>query len=283
MVGLATMFGANHVAARIAFDHGTSVSAAVVVRSGCTALVLLALLHVQGERSALPAPTMARAVALGVLVAVQSFCLYSAVARIPVALALLAFNTCPLLFVLLSWATDGQRPPRHIVIVIPLALAGLAFALDVVGNLEAVAGQWARIGAGVAFALTASATFAVVLLLTNRWLKDVDARVRTLLTMATTAVVVLVAGAAARSLALPNDSEGWVGLALLTLLYGIAITIMFSVMTRLASPATTVALNFEPIAAMILAWLVLGQTVTPAQIGGALLVIGAIVLLGLKR
>jgi len=30
---------------------------------------------------------------VGVLIAVQSFCIYSAVARIPVALALLAFNT----------------------------------------------------------------------------------------------------------------------------------------------------------------------------------------------
>ena len=231
----------------------------------------------------MPTPTLARALAIGVLVAVQSFCLYSAVARIPVALALLAFNTFPLLFVLLSWAVGGQHPPRHIVVVIPLALAGLALALDVVGKLEAVAGQWARIGVGVGFALTASASFAVVLLLTNRWLKELDARLRTLLTMATTAVVVLVAGAAARSLALPSDIEGWIGLALLTVLYGTAITVMFNIMTRLASPAMTVALNFEPIAAMILAWPVLGQTVTPTQIGGGLLVIGAIVLLGLKR
>jgi drug/metabolite transporter (DMT)-like permease len=110
-----------------------------------------------------------------------------------------------------------------------------------------------------------------------------DARVRTLLTMATTAVVVLVAGAAARSLSLPSDVEGWIGLAFLTVLYGAAITIMFNIMTRLASPAMTVALNFEPIAAMILAWLVLGQIVTPTQICGGLLVIGAIVLLGFKR
>ena len=34
--------------------------------------------------------------AIGLLVGVQSLCLYSAVARLPVALALLAFNTYPL-------------------------------------------------------------------------------------------------------------------------------------------------------------------------------------------
>src|SRR4051794_4320043 len=37
---LATMFGANHVAARVALDHGVDVLTAVAVRSGTTALVV---------------------------------------------------------------------------------------------------------------------------------------------------------------------------------------------------------------------------------------------------
>lgn len=40
---LGVMFGANHIAARIAFDHGVGLSVAVLVRSGVTALVLLGL------------------------------------------------------------------------------------------------------------------------------------------------------------------------------------------------------------------------------------------------
>ena len=99
---LATMFASNHIAARLAFDHGTSVSAAVGVRSGVTALVMLALLRLQGVSAALPRATLVRGLGIGVLVALQSFCLYSAVARIPVGLALLAFNTFPMLLVLLT-------------------------------------------------------------------------------------------------------------------------------------------------------------------------------------
>ena len=38
---IALMMGANHVAARIAFNHGADVATAVVFRSGTTALVLL--------------------------------------------------------------------------------------------------------------------------------------------------------------------------------------------------------------------------------------------------
>ena len=185
---LASMFASNHIAARLAFDHGTSVSAAVGVRAGVTALVMLVLIRLQRVPAALPRATLVRGLGIGVLVAVQSFCLYSAVARIPVGLALLAFNTFPMLLVLLTWAATGERPPRRALIAIPTALCGLVLALDVVGSAQAIEGRWAVIGTGVGFALGAACSFAVVLFLTTRWLKEVDGRVRTLLMMSTTAV-----------------------------------------------------------------------------------------------
>lgn len=284
LLAIALSFGSNHISARVAFEHGASVTTAVTLRSIFTALFVLALIRLQRIPLALAAGTGGRALLIGCVLAAQSFCLYSAVARIPVALALLAFNTYPLLFVLLSWVVEGERPPRHVGLVVAVALAGLALALDVVGRLDEVAGQWEQIGAGVGFALSAAVTFAVVMVLTNRWLKPVDARLRSMLTMATTALLVTAAGALTDSLALPADGAGWAGLALLTLLYGTGITVLFAVLPRLASPSLTVALNFEPVAALVLAWLLLGQAISPVQVAGALLVVGAIVLLGvLKR
>ena len=41
---IALMMGANHVAARLAFNHGVDVVTAVIVRSGITALVVLLIL-----------------------------------------------------------------------------------------------------------------------------------------------------------------------------------------------------------------------------------------------
>jgi len=280
---LASMFASNHIAARLAFDHGTSVSAAVGVRSGVTALVMLALLRLQGVSAALPRATLARGLGIGVLVALQSFCLYSAVARIPVGLALLAFNTFPMLLVLLTWAATGERPPRRALVAIPVALCGLVLALDVVGSAQAIEGRWAVIGTGVGFALGAACSFAVVLFLTTHWLKQVDGRLRTLLTMGTTAVVVSAIGAATHALALPADGEGWLGLALLTLLYGTAITAIFTVVPRLQAASNTVALNFEPVMALFLGWAILDQAIAPRQIFGAFLVVGAIVYLSTGR
>jgi len=277
---VASIFAANHVAARLAFDHGASVEAAVAVRSGATALVLIALMRMQGISMKLARATLGRGLAIGLLVSVQSYCLYSAVARIPVALALLAFNTYPMLLVLLTWAAGGEHPSRRALVAMPVALLGLALALDVVGNASAVEGRWAEIGTGVGYALGASTSFVGVLFLTTRWLKDVDGRLRTLLTMAVTAVVMLLVGVADCSLALPTDGLGWLGLVLLTLLYGTAITSLFSIVPRLGAATNTVALNFEPVAALVLGWAILSQSIAPRQVVGAFLVIGAIVFLG---
>ena len=285
LAGIATLFGANHVAARYAIDHGASVAGAVATRSACTALVLLLLLRISNTKLLF----VPKALPIGVLVAIQSFCLYTAVTKIPVALALLVFQSFPLLYVLLSWATGKERPRWAALAPIPLALAGLALALDVYGKAGDVAGRWAEIGAGVGWALGAAVAFALVVFLNTHWLKGpddraLDGRLRTFYMMSVTAALTLAGGAAAGALALPVDAGGWVALALLTLLYGAAITSLFVVLPKLGGGATsTIALNFEPIAALGIAWVVLGQAVAPLQVLGAFVVVGAIAWLGAIR
>jgi drug/metabolite transporter (DMT)-like permease len=277
---IATIFGANHVAARVAMDHGASVAAAVSTRSAFTALFLLGLLRLQRIPIAMDRATLWRALLVGCLVALQSFCLYSAVARIPVALALLVFQTCPMLFVLLTWAM-GKEPPRLGALApMALALVGLAFALNLrIGDLSG----FAALATGVAFAFGAALAFTLVLYFNAHWLKALDGRLRTFVMMAVTATLVLAGGASAGALALPADGTGWLGLVLLTLLYGTAITSLFIVLPRLGGASSTVALNFEPIAVLALAWLFIGQAVSGLQVLGAFLVVGSIAWLGASK
>ena len=280
---IATTFGSNHIAARFAFNHGVNITTAVAARSIGAALFVLALLLASRVPLGLPAATRWRAIGIGVLIAVQSYCLYSAVALIPVALALLAFNTFPMMFTLLSWAIDKERPARRALIAMPTALVGLTLALDVFGASGNLAGRWAEIGAGVGWALGAAISFALALLLTSRWLKDVDGRLRTFLTMSTVAVLLLVAGALAGNLALPANQGAWIGLALLMFFYGTAFTALFVLLPRLDALNNSAALNFEPIAVLFLAWPILGQGVGLLQVVGAVIVVGAVVALGTAR
>lgn len=281
LLGVAVLFAANHVGARIAFDHGASVAAAVATRATGTALIVLVLMRLRGVPLALPRGQRAAALLAGALIAVQSYCLYSAVALIPAALALLVFQTCPILFVLLSWATGKETPRLGTFAAMLLALCGLALALEVrIGTLSE---RWATLGAGVSWAFGAAIAFACVYYLNTHALRTLDGRLRTFVMTLVTAVLVLLGGGAASALSLPADAPGWIGFALLTLFYAGATTSLFIVLPRLGSPTSTAALNFEVIALLGLAWLFLGQAVSSMQVLGACVVAGAIAWLGVAK
>ncbi|MFV0680627.1 EamA family transporter [Ottowia sp.] len=282
---IALVMGANHVAARVAFNDGVSVPTAVAVRSLVTALVVGALLLAQRVPLALDSRQRKALPAIGVLIAVQSLCLYSAVARLPVALALLVFNSFPLTTALWARVLYQHRPERKLLIAMPVILLGLVLALDVLGAASGLgaAGQWQRIGVGVAFALGASLTFGLALVLTQHEAGGLDGRVRTFGSMAMVGLLAGTGALASGGFAWPGHAVGWWGLALLTLLYGTGITILFTVLPRLGVVGNSAIMNVEPIFALVLAWVVLGQAIAPVQLLGALLVVGAVIWLGTRK
>jgi drug/metabolite transporter (DMT)-like permease len=277
---IATAMGSNHVASRVAFDHGASVPTAVLARAGLNAVFTLLLVRSAGLSLALPRLTLARAALVGAMLTVQSLCIASAVARMPVALALLVFNTFPITLAVLSWASGGERPSRRAMIAMPVAFAGLALALGARPGAFAGGASHDYL-VGVLLAATASLSFGSVLLLTTRWLGGVDGRVRTLVMMSVIVVLTLALGPSVGGFRMPADAAGWTGLALLALLYSGGITTLFVVLPRLGAVNNSAVLNFEPIAAMGMAWLVLDQAMVPLQLAGAALVVAAIVSLSL--
>lgn len=282
---IAFIMGANHVAARVAFEHGVDVATAASFRSGITALVIGLLLLVQRvpvrftarHRHALPA--------IGVLVGAQTLFIYSAVARLPVALALLAFNTYPLWTALWARVVYRHQPEPRVLRAMPVMLLGLALALDVLGATSGLglAGQWGRIGVGVLFALAAAATFGLALVLTQHEAGDLDGRVRTFTTLSMAGLIALAGVATQGGFSLPQAPPGWWGLAALTLLYGTGFTIMFTVLPRLGVVGNSAIMNVEPVFALVLAWALLGQVIAPVQVGGGLLVVATVMWLGMRR
>jgi drug/metabolite transporter (DMT)-like permease len=58
---------------------------------------------------------------------------------------------------------------------------------------------------------------------------------------------------------------------------------MFTVLPKLGVGNAAAIMNVEPVFALVMAWLVLGQTISLMQIVGALVVVGAVVGLGLRK
>ena len=281
----ACLFGANHVAARLAFNHGLDVASAVTVRSLATALVVGLIVWLQRVPRVFSARQRGYLLLIGALVAVQSLTLYAAVARLPVALALLTFNTYPLWTAFFAWLLYRHRPERAVLIAMPVLLFGLALALDALGAASGLgaAGQWSRIGAGVAFAMAAAAVFGAALALTQHEVAGLDGRLRTAVTMGLVGLLALVAVQLQGGLHLPTAPAGWWGLAGLTLCYGTAFTIMFTLLPRLGVVGSSPIMNVEPVAALVMAWALLGQAIAPVQLLGALIVVGAVMALGLRK
>lgn len=280
LFGVASCFASNHLCARIAFDHGASVATGVSVRATFTTLVLFVMMRLQGVRIAIPRELRGRTLLAGLLICSQSYCLYSAVALIPPALALLVFQTSPMLYVLLTWAL-GKEPPRWRALApMALALIGLALALNL--RPAHFAADWAAVRAGALWAFASGSSMAVVYYLNANALKHVDGRLRTFAMTAVTALLVVAAGTATGAQAFPTAPSGWAGLMLLAAFYCVAMASLFFVLPRIPT-TTTAALNFEPIALLVLGWAFLGFTVTPLQIVGALVTVSAIAWLGLLR
>jgi drug/metabolite transporter (DMT)-like permease len=282
---IALMMGANHVAARTAFNHGVDVVTAVTFRSTVTAFVVALIVWQQKVSLQLTVRHRKSLLLIGALIAVQSVCLYSAVARLPVALALLAFNTYPLLTAFWARVLYGHRPERVVLLAMPVMLVGLALALDVFGAASGLGAieHWGQIGAGVAFALAASATFGLALVITQHEAADVDGRLRTFTTMATVAILASVVALTQSGIHLPNASAGWWGLGALTFFYGTAFTIMFTVLPKLGVVGNSAIMNVEPVFALVLAWALLGQSIAPMQLVGALVVVATVMWLGLRK
>ena len=284
LVFTSSCFAANHIAARIAFDQGTGLLLAILCRAGLTLLALLAVLLLRRESLRLPAGTGGWQLLLGLLIATQSFCVYSTVARIPVAVALLVVNLAPLFLVLLSWALGGPRPTARTAVLMGVILAGLALVLDVPERLAG--SDDAAWGAGLAFGVTAAAVFAVALWITEHKLSKVSGALRSMMTIGvvfTATAVVGLSDLVPGGTALPAQTSGWIALGCLTLLYGMAFSVLFICMPRLEMARNAPVMNVEPVASLLFAWAILGQAFNSLQLIGGAVVVGGIVMLALRR
>jgi drug/metabolite transporter (DMT)-like permease len=237
-------------------------------------------MKIQGVSMAVPRSQLRNALLAGVMIAVQSYCLYSAVALIPVGFALLVFHMAPLFYVLFAWAMGKESPRATALLAIAVALVGLGLALGT--SPATLAARWAEMGEGLTWAFAGAVSFVFVLYMNAHSLRGMDGRLRTFLMTAITASVVLACAAPMGLFALPRDATGWFGLAMLTLFYGAAMCTLFISLPRVLS-ISMIALNFEAIATLGLGYLFLGQSVAPIQVVGAFMTVGAIAWVGAAK
>lgn len=257
--------------ARVAAASGASLLTVLALRF-VLAGILLALV-LRHRRLAWPrGQDLAGLVLLGALgYTAQSFCFFSALNHLTVGLAVLLLYLHPALVLLAGAALGRQRlTPRK------AALAAASFA----GILLTVRGDLAGTPVGLAFGIGAA------LIYTNYILVGEHLTPRTGVIPAATVIVLSAAvmfclGTLVEGVRWPGTTGGWLAVAGIAVLgTALATVTFFAGVQRIGAGDAATLSTLEPVVALVLAFVFLGEQLGAVQLAGALLVIASAALLG---
>jgi drug/metabolite transporter (DMT)-like permease len=242
----------------------------LVIAAITLALVALATGHVRLLRPERYLPAL---VALGCVQAVHWVLFFETVRRGSVALAVITFASAPVFLAVLAPAFLPEQLSRVAVAALVPGLAGIT--LVALAGGEGGSFGWAAVACGMGSALT----FAILLIL-SKALLHAGAQPLTVAfwdclggSLVLAPALLFVAGS------VPESGEDWAALILLgAVLTGFA-TLAYAALLRHVTAQTAGVLTFlEPVSAVILAWWLLEQPISPqALIGGALVLCAGIV------
>lgn len=268
-LGSATFYGLNIVYARLAAFAGASGSSIVVYRV-LVMLVLVGIAAVLMRRSlAVAREERGTMLLLGVSTALVGVCYLSSVAYIPVTVAVVVFYTFPILIVLASPFVEGTKLTPTLIGVAALASAGVVM---VVG--PAFSGLDWR---GLALAIGASVSTAIQFFAAARCRKTrVVAKVFWIhvLVLPTATLIGLAMGQLS-----PPSTLALAPFAVAMTIGGYVFGFMlqFLALGRITAVAAGIVYCAEPVVAAVSSAVILGETLSPMQMTGGILVLSAIV------
>jgi drug/metabolite transporter (DMT)-like permease len=208
--------------------------------------------------------------------AAQAGLYFAALTRIDASLTSLLLYTYPVLVFLGALALGREDPSPRRSGALALATAGVALVL-LGGSVGAVD------GAGVAMALGAAVVYATYILVADRLVADVDPFVLAALVTTGATATLLAVGLGGGSLQLGFDAAGWGWIAALACGSTVVGVSAFFVGMRDVGPANaSIVSTAEPAVTVGLATLVYGEALGPGQLAGAVLVLGAVIVLQLR-
>ncbi|MGH2407455.1 MAG: EamA family transporter [Candidatus Limnocylindrales bacterium] len=286
IVVAATFFGTLGPVSRFAYDAGVTPLGFTAWRAliGATVLgVALLILRRRGERLVdlreLPRSEAAALVTTAVATTLVNLAIFVAFQRITIALALLAFYTYPAMVGAVAAFTGRERLDASRLVALGLALGGMA--LVVLGQLGTAGGDVQLDVLGLALAFVGAGANVIYLLAARGGFPSLPPRQATFSILFISEIcfvaIALVTGTLA-SIAEPlGQPAAWPDL----LFAGIAGAAFPSVLLlagvrRIGAVRTSILMLLEPVVGVVLAALLLGETLIAIQVfGGALVLAGA--------
>ncbi|MGH3676110.1 MAG: EamA family transporter [Mycobacterium sp.] len=290
-VGSAFTFGMSGPFAKALMEAGWTPTAAVIARLAGGALVMAIFATVVKPDWFREAMRHGRIViAYGLIpIAGAQLCYYNAVAHLSVGVALLLEYIAPILVVGWLWATTRRRPRNMTLVGVALAIAGIMLVLNIFEN-GGFAG--AHINAiGVAWGLAAAVCAACYFVMSDKVsadssdegsLNSITLAAGGLIVGATAVATLGVTGVmplifTANDTAVAGLTMSWVVpvIALGVIATAIAYTLGIMGIARLRPRFASLVGLAEVMFAVLAAWVLLGEAITPTQaVGGAVVLVG---------
>ena len=266
----AVSYSFSLVLARVSYDHGANAPTIMVIRFVLLLCVMLVWNHLNGrtvlsrERPLWPCYLAGTTYFIGISAYLAS------VGYIAVSLAVLIFYSYPLLTALLDSALRRRTPAAGQVLLLLCAMAGLALALGV--RFRDMAPL------GLLLAAIAAGGIAANMIVSGIALRRVPLTVFSL-HMSLAALVwsaVTVLSIDAWSLPGPG-TPGWLYLGLSLLAFVAAFIALYTGLPLIGPVRLSMVMNLEPIATIVIALALLGESFSAQQVIGGALVIGAVI------
>jgi|TARA_B110000263_G_C15306064_1_gene510434 drug/metabolite transporter (DMT)-like permease len=267
----AICFAANTTASPLAANGGSSVLTYLVLRTTIATLVVFILLLITKSNIKLCPKRRWMALGVGMIMAIHSFALLSAIQHIPIALAVLIFYTFPILTTLYLWLIGRDRANWLAGIALFFGLAGLALALNITDSeLDII---------GIGLAVISAIGITVVIIINSQLVGKGDSRPVTLHMLISASIVFIILTATLGEFHLPNTIIGWWAFSSGPFFYSFAIISLFIAIAILGPIKASMTMNLEPISSMLLGFLILNQSLNNQQVFGSAVVIISILLI----
>ncbi len=264
----AIALGVSDVLAKVIIGAHCDVLTMLSFRS-VVGLVFITLWLYAGPRPPTDARVRVISLAVGALFAVLIFCLFKAIEANDVPTAVLTYFAYPLLTGLVAAATGLER----------LSLKGVACAVAAFAGLAIMIGAHpAGLAlAGVAYALGAALCRTGVLIVTRAYLVGADARLTTWYSVIAQLIIFVAVSFLTQTWQPPQTGIGWAALIAMSIATTAGILFIFVSTMRIGPFRTALIMNLEPLTAMALSALALGEVITPLQGLGSGIMLAALV------
>ena len=268
----AASFGTLPIFTRLAYRAGAEPVTLLALRFALASIVMVAIIAARK----IPFPrgrTLLGLVLMGAIGYVgQSLAYFTALTMASAALVALLLYLYPALVTLLSAIFLKEHLTLAKISALALALVGTSLTVEPTGSGRLL---------GVVLAIASAVIYSIYILAGSRITAHTNA-IASSTTIMLSAATVYAGIVVVRGPIFPQASYGWITIVAIALVSTVLpIVTFFAGLERLGPTRASTLSTFEPIVSVVLATLVLGETINPLQVLGGALILAAVIICSL--